>query len=234
MNKELFIDELKKIGVFLDKNQIKMLDSYKEQLKEWNKKINLTTIINDEDIYLKHFYDSLCIVKAIDLNNKKICDFGTGAGFPGLVLAIIFNNTNVTLIESNGKKVEFLNFIVDLLNLKNVEIINDRAEIYGKENRELFDIVTCRAVSNLNIILELSVSMLKIGGYFIPLKSNVDEELKSSEKKQRLLGYSFDNRIEYELPYELSKRTILIFKKIKKTDMKYPRNYNIIKKEIIK
>ena len=187
MNKELFIDELKKIGVFLDKNQIKMLDSYKEQLKEWNKKINLTTIINDEDIYLKHFYDSLCIVKAIDLNNKNICDFGTGAGFPGLVLAIIFNNTNVTLIESNGKKVEFLNFIVDLLNLKNVEIINDRAEIYGKENRELFDIVTCRAVSNLNIILELSVSMLKIGGYFIPLKSNVDEELKSSEKKQRLL-----------------------------------------------
>lgn len=234
MNKELFIDELKKIGVFLDKNQIKMLDSYKEQLKEWNKKTNLTTIINDEDIYLKHFYDSLCIVKAIDLNNKNICDFGTGAGFPGLVLAIIFNNTNVTLIESNGKKVEFLKFIVDLLNLKNVEIINDRAEIYGKENRELFDIVTCRAVSNLNIILELSVSMLKIGGYFIPLKSNVDEELKSSEKKQRLLGYSFDNRIEYELPYELSKRTILVFKKIKKTDMKYPRNYNIIKKEIIK
>ena len=217
MNKELFIDELKKIGVFLDKNQIKMLDSYKEQLKEWNKKTNLTTIINDEDIYLKHF----CIVKAIDLNNKKICDFGTGAGFPGLVLAIIFNNTNVTLIESNGKKVEFLKFIVDLLNLKNVEIINDRAEIYGKENRELFDIVTCRAVSNINIILELSVSMLKICGYFIPLKSNVDEELKSSEKKQRLLGYSFDNRIEYELPYELSKRTILVFKKIKKTDMKY-------------
>ena len=234
MNKELFIDELKKIGIFLDKNQIKMLDSYKEQLKEWNKKTNLTTIINDEDIYLKHFYDSLCIVKAIDLNNKNICDFGTGAGFPGLVLAIIFNNTDVTLIESNGKKVEFLKFIVDLLNLKNVEIINDRAEIYGKENRELFDIVTCRAVSNLNIILELSVSMLKIGGYFIPLKSNVDEELKSSEKKQRLLGYSFDNRIEYELPYELSKRTILVFKKIKKTDMKYPRNYNIIKKEIIK
>ena len=234
MNKELFIDELKKIGIFLDKNQIKMLDSYKEQLKEWNKKTNLTTIINDEDIYLKHFYDSLCIVKAIDLNNKNICDFGTGAGFPGLVLAIIFNNTNVTLIESNGKKVEFLKFIVDLLNLKNVEITNDRAEIYGKENRELFDIVTCRAVSNLNIILELSVSMLKIGGYFIPLKSNVDEELKSSEKKQRLLGYSFDNRIEYELPYELSKRTILVFKKIKKTDMKYPRNYNIIKKEIIK
>ena len=230
MNKEDFIKELDKLGITIDKEIEVKFEIYKEELKEWNEKTNLTTIINDEDIYLKHFYDSLCIVKAIDLNNKNICDFGTGAGFPGLVLAIVYSNSNFTLLESNGKKILFLKHIVDKLKLKNVEVINDRAEIYGKKNREIFDIVTCRAVSNLNIITELSIAMLKIGGYFIPLKSNVEEELKNCTNKYKILGYELEKIIEYSLPIELSKRTLLMFKKIKKTDEKYPRNYNLIKK----
>ena len=154
---------------------------------------------------------------------KKICDFGTGAGFPGMVLAIIFDNSNFTLIESNNKKVTFLGEVKNKLNLKNVEIINTRVEDYGKNNRELFDIVTCRAVSNLNIILELSSSLLKINGEFIPMKANSLEELKSAEKNIDKLSYKLDSQLDYELPIENSKRTLLVFKK-----------YNIIKKESLR
>ena len=231
MNKNVFVLECKKLGIEITDEIINKLDLYQKELVEWNSKFNLTTILNEEEVYLKHFYDSLCLVKATDLNNKSICDFGTGAGFPGMVIAIIFNNSNVTLIESNSKKISFLENLKEKLNLNNVTIINERTEDYGKNNRELFDIVTCRAVSNLKIILELAISLLKVNGLFIPLKSNVEEEFNESLEKSKLLGYEFIDRINYVLPIEESNRTILIYKKIKKTDLKYPRNYNIIKKD---
>lgn len=234
MNKEEFIENCSKLGINITTKNLNDLEIYKDLLIEWNKKFNLTTITEDKDIYLKHFYDSLCLIKASNLNNKKICDFGTGAGFPGMVLAIIFENSNFTLIESNNKKITFLEEVKNKLKLKNVEIINTRVEDYGKNNRELFDIVTCRAVSNLNIILELSSALLKINGKFIPMKSNVLEELKTSEKNLDKLSYKLDNQIDYELPIENSKRTLLVLKKYKSTDLKYPRNYNIIKKESMK
>jgi 16S rRNA (guanine527-N7)-methyltransferase len=231
MTKEEFIIECKNIGIDIDDEIISKLDLYKNELIDWNKKFNLTTIIEEKDIYLKHFYDSLCLIKAIDLNNKNICDFGVGAGFPGMVLAIVFNNSSFTLIESNSKKVSFLENIREKLKLNNVNIINTRTEEYGKNNREIFDIVTCRAVSNLKIILELSISMLKINGLFIPMKSNVEDEFNESIEKSKLLGYDFINKIEYKLPIENSNRTLLIYKKITKTNLKYPRNYNIIKRD---
>ncbi len=231
MNKNEFVLECKKIGINISSNILNKLDLYFHELVSWNNKFNLTTIINEEDVYLKHFYDSLCLVKVTNLNNKNICDFGTGAGFPGMVIAIVFDKSNITLIESNSKKVTFLEHIKKLLNLKNVTIINKRTEEYGKDNRELFDIITCRAVSDLKIILELSVSLLKVGGLFLPLKSNVDEEINSSMKKSKKLGYELIKKEEYYLPIENSKRTILIYKKIIKTDLKYPRNYNLIKKD---
>ena len=230
MNREDFIIECKKIGLELSNDILNKIDLYKDLLIEWNNKFNLTTIIEEKDIYLKHFYDSLCIVKSYNFNNKSICDFGTGAGFPGMVLAIIFSNSKITLLESNNKKVLFLEEVKKVLKLDNVTIINQRAEDYGKNNRELFDIVTCRAVSNLNIILELSISLLKINGLFIPMKSNVDIEFNESIDKAKLLGYKYINKIEYILPIENSNRTLLIYEKIKKTYMKYPRNYNLIKK----
>lgn len=230
MNKEEFILECKNINIEITEDIIDKLDKYKELLIEWNKKFNLTTIILEEDIYLKHFYDSLCIVKACDPSNKSILDFGTGAGFPGMVIAIVFNNTKVTLLESNNKKVTFLEEVKKQLSLCNVNIICDRVETYGKKNREIYDIVTCRAVSNLNIILELSTSLLKIDGLFVPLKSNVSEELEKARNNIGKLSYELIDNIEYKLPYENSIRTILLFKKIKSTDEKYPRNYNIIKK----
>ncbi len=231
MNKDEFILECKKIGIKINNSILEKLDLYQKELVNWNKKFNLTTIIEEDRIYLKHFYDSLCLIKAIDLNNKEICDFGTGAGFPGMVLAILFKDSNITLIESNNKKILFLNNIKEKLKLNNVTIINDRIEIYGKNNRELFDIVTCRAVSNLKIILELSISLLKVDGLFLPLKSNIEEEFNESIDKSKLLRYEFIKKIDYYLPIEESKRTILIYKKICKTNSKYPRNYNIIKKD---
>ena len=230
MTKEEFILECKKINIEITEETINKLNKYKDLLIEWNKKFNLTTIVLEKDIYLKHFYDSLCIIKACNPNNKKILDFGTGAGFPGMVIAIVFKNSNVTLLESNNKKVIFLEEIKNKLLLDNVNIVCERAEIYGRKNREIYDIVTCRAVSNLNIILELSTSLLKINGLFIPLKSNVNEELEKAKNNINKLSYELIDNIEYKLPYENSIRTILVFKKYKSTDEKYPRNYNIIKK----
>ena len=231
MNKEEFIKECSKLGINIDENIINKLDKYRNLLVEWNSKFNLTTILEEKDVYLKHFYDSLCLSIGTDLNNKSICDFGTGAGFPGLVLAIVYSSSTFTLIESNNKKTIFLEEVKKQLNLKNVTIINDRTENYGKNNRELFDIVTCRAVSALNIILELSISLLKVNGLFIPMKSNIEDEFNSSINKAKMLGYEFINKCEYTLPIEESKRTLLIYKKVKPTDKKYPRNYNVIKKQ---
>lgn len=228
-----FKNELSKLGLSLNNDRLEKLEIYKELLKEWNNKFNLTTIINDDDIYLKHFYDSLCIIKAVNFTTGALCDFGTGAGFPGMVIAIFFDNLKVTLMESNNKKVIFLNEVKNKLKLNNVNVICQRAEDYGKENREIFDFITCRAVSNLNIILELSSSMLKVDGLFIPMKSNIDEEFEKAKKNFDSLSYKLEKRIDYVLPIEESKRTILVFRKFKPTALKYPRNYNIIKKNSI-
>lgn len=230
MNKEEFINYCKEIGVLINEEILNKLDKYKDLLIEWNNKFNLTTIIEEKDIYLKHFYDSICIFKVADFNNKKVLDFGTGAGFPGMIIAIIDKTADITLVESNNKKVLFLNEVKKVLGLTNVNIECDRAEIYGKKVREEYDIVTCRAVSSLNIILELAVSLLKINGLFIPMKSNVEDELISSKEKEKILGFNLIKKFDYNLPIENSKRTLLIYKKIKKTDLKYPRNYNLIKK----
>lgn len=233
MNQDKFIEECKKINIEITDEILSKLIRYKDLLIKWNKKFNLTTIVLDEDIFLKHFYDSLCITKAIQFNNQKLCDFGTGAGFPGMVLAIVFNDLDVTLMESNNKKITFLEAVKDELNLNNVSIICSRTEDYGKINRDIFDIVTCRAVSNLNIILELASPILKVNGLFIPMKSNIDEEFENAKKNIDKLSFKLLNVIEYFLPLENSKRTILVFNKIRKTEIKYPRNYNIIKKESI-
>lgn len=231
MNKDEFIKECNKINVNINNEVYLKLEKYYELLIEWNNRFNLTTIINKNEVYLKHYFDSLCLIKACNLKeNKSICDFGTGAGFPGLVLAIVFNNLNITLIESSNKKCTFLKVIKDELNLDNVTIINERVEEYSKNNREIYDIVTCRAVSRLSIIMELCASLIKIGGYFLPLKSNIDDELQNSKELINKLGLLYIKKIEYLLPKEDSKRTIPVIYKKNKTSLKYPRNYSIIKK----
>ena len=154
MSKEEFIIKVKELGLVLTDKELHSLDRYYQILKEENSKYNLTRIIEEEEVYLKHFYDSLTITKVVNIDNRSICDLGSGAGFPGLVLAICFPNAKLTLIEANGKKCHFLNIVKESLNLDNVTIINTRVEDYSKKNREVFDIVTARAVAPLKHLLE--------------------------------------------------------------------------------
>ena len=233
MNREEFILGLKKINIELNEEILLNLEIYYNILKEENKKYNLTRIIEKEDVYLKHFYDCLTIAKIIDINNQSICDLGSGAGFPGLVLAICFPNTKLTLIESNGKKCNFLNIVKEKLSLKNVNIINARVEEYAKENRELFDIVTARAVAPIKHLLEYGIPLVKVGGYFIAMKANIEEETKNIDNYYNKLNISLEEKIEFNLPKENSLRTLLRYQKKEITNIKYPRRYSeIIKKDI--
>lgn len=232
MTENEFIKECEKINILLTSEQLNKFKTYYNLLKEWNEKFNLTAITEEKEVYLKHFYDSLCLNKIEKLNNKEICDFGTGAGFPGVPLAIVYNDSSFTLVESNGKKVKFLTEVIDKLDLKNIKIINERVENIVKTYNEKFDIVTCRAVSNINIILELSSRLIKINGIFAPLKSNI--ELETNNMTNELinkLGFECIKIIKYNLPSENSLRTILIYIKKRETDKKYPRSYNVILKE---
>ena len=233
MTKEEFIIETSKLGIKLTDKQINQLEQFYNLLIEWNEKINLTRITSKEEVYLKHFYDSLTLTKIINITNQSICDLGSGAGFPGLVLAICFPNSKLTLIESNGKKCYFLNLVKEKLNLKNVTIINRRIEEYAKENREEFDIVTARAVAPLKHLLEYGIPLVKIKGNFIAMKGKTEKEEENIENYLDKLDIIEEKRIIFNLPYEDSIRTIIKYKKNKKTNNKYPRKYNeIIKKDI--
>ena len=225
-----FIEELKKLGITLNSNQLEQLNKYFELLVEYNKVMNLTGITEKDEVYLKHFYDSITLVKAIDLNNyESLCDIGTGAGFPGLVLKIVYPNLNVTLIDSLQKRINFLNTVIDELKLDRIETIHARIEEYGCSNREKFDIVTARAVASTNVLLEYSIPVVKKGGYFIPMKGKIDSE-PSFENATKKLGCTLEDKIEFLLPYENSVRNLLKFKKDIVTIKKYPRKYSEIKK----
>lgn len=229
MNKDEFIKETNLLGINLTDEELAKFEEYKELLKEYNKKFNLTSITNDNEIYLKHFYDSLCIMKAQELlNSSSLLDIGTGAGFPGIPVAIVNKDIKITLVESNKKKCEFLKVVKDSLNLQNVEIINARAEDFAKTNREKFEVATSRAVANLSILLELEFPALSVGGVLIALKSNVQEELENSKSILKELNGTIKNTIEYTLPYEESKRNLLIIQKQLPTNSKYPRQYSQI------
>lgn len=233
MNKEEFIKELKKMNIELTEQQLTLLEEYYIILKEENEKYNLTRIIEHNEVYLKHFYDSLTINKIIYIHSQNICDLGSGAGFPGLVLAICFPNTKLTLIESNGKKCYFLNLIKEKLELDNVIVINKRIEDYAKDNREKFDIVTARAVAPLKHLLEYGIPLVKVDGNFIAMKANVENEEQNIENYLNKLSIKEDKRIIFNLPVENSLRTIIKYTKTKETDKKYPRRYNeILKKDL--
>lgn len=233
MNKETFKIELEKINISINEDKIKKLDVYLKTLIEYNKHTNLTAIKTEEDIYLKHFYDSLTIAKYIE-NEENILDIGTGAGFPGMVLAIFFPNSNFTLLDSNNKKTKFLKYLKEKLNISNVQIINSRAEDFVRNNFEKFDVVTSRAVADLKILLELSLPALKIKGKFIPMKSKLDEELQGIELYLNELKGQIIKVDEFYLPIENSKRTILVIEHTEKTNMVYPRTYDKILKKPLK
>ncbi len=231
MNVEEFIKACNELNISLDDKTLSNLNIYKEYLKEYNSHTNLTTITEDEDIYLKHFYDSLTIVKAIDLNSvNSLIDVGTGAGFPGMVLKIVFPHLNVTLIDSNNKKTTFLSNLKNKLNLDNLTIINERSEEFAHKHIDEYDVVTSRAVANLRVLTELCLPMVKVGGKFIPLKATVDEEIKEANNIINTLNGKLSNKITFNLPKEESLRNILVIDKLDKNPKGYPRNYGKIKK----
>lgn len=232
MNIKEFIEETKKLGIELTDAQLQKLEKFYELLIFWNEKINLTRITKKEDVYLKHFYDSLTLYKVINLNDDfTLCDVGSGAGFPGIVLKIVFPNLKVTLIDSLQKRVNYLNEIIQELDLFNIEAIHTRAEDYARNNREKFDIVTARAVANLKILSELCLPMVKEKGYFIALKANIEEELENSKEMIKKLNSSIEKIETFNLPIEHSLRNLVKIKKERKTNPIYPRRMDKIKNE---
>ena len=231
MNKEQFIDELKKINITLTEHMLEQLEKYDEVLRAENKKYNLTAKQNKEDDYLKHFYDSLTLSKIIKLENQSLCDIGTGAGFPGMVLKIIYPNLKVTLVDATEKKCKFLQLVIQELGLKDIEVIHARAEIYSKTVREKYDIVTSRAVAPLKHLLEYSIPLVKVGGNYIAMKSDIQKEIENIDIYYKKLKIEEEKMLTFTLPYEESTRTLIRYKKIDKTDLKYPRKYTDIKKK---
>lgn len=233
MNDKEFKEELSKLGIVLTRTQENQLEMYYNLLIEWNNKMNLTGITERNSVYLKHFYDCITLIKAIDLTkNLKIVDVGTGAGFPGLVLKIVFPNLDVVLVDALNKRINFLNHVIESLKLENIEAIHDRIENYAKNNLEVFDLVTCRAVAKLNIISELCLPLAKINGYFIPMKATIEDEI-SDTKYLEVLKSKVESVITFNLPIENSVRNLIVIKKYASIDKKYPRQYDkIIKKPL--
>ena len=218
MNKDLFIEKLDELGITYTEDKLSKLEDYYNFLYEYNKNVNLTAITSKEDVYLKHFYDSLTITKCVDLTKySSLIDIGSGAGFPGVVLKIFFPDLNITLLDSNGKKTTFLEELIDKLDLKNINVVNDRAEEYAKNHLNEFDIVTSRAVAYMDIILHLSVPLIKKDGLVVLMKGKLDSELKVLEKHYKDLNirnYKINN---FNLIEDLE-RNIIVLEKANDTD----------------
>lgn len=230
MNLSLFLEELKKLNINLTDKQLEQLHKYFELLVEYNKVMNLTGITEEEEVYLKHFYDSITLVRVVDLNNiSSLCDIGTGAGFPGMVLKIIFPELEVTLVDSLNKRIEFLKIVINELGLKKIDAIHARAEEYAIKNKEKFDVVTARAVAALNVLLEYSIPLVKVNGYFVAMKGKNESEDASNALK--VLSSKIEVIDNFLLPIENSNRTLIKVKKEAKTASKYPRKFADIKKK---
>ena len=214
----------------LSKEQISKFIRYLELLLEWNEKFNLTAITDKDEIEEKHFIDSIELIKYFDVKNKTLLDVGSGAGFPGVPLAICEPSLKVTLLESNGKKVSYLKEVVKELKLENVEIIQGRVEELNQ--REKYDIVTARAVKELNILLELCFYLVKVGGTFVAYKSSgADEEILNAKHAFKCLQIDEFKKFDYFLPKSKNSRVLLGILKKNKTLKKYPRRYSEIVKQ---
>lgn len=227
MNKGEFIKSLSDNGLVLNDVQISQLDDYASFLKEYNQKINLTGIDEYEDVLDKHFYDSLLLSFNFGLKGSFV-DVGTGAGFPGVVLKICYPDLSVTLLEPLKKRCVFLNELINKLDLKDIEVINTRGEEYTSKHREEFDYVSARAVSNMNVLIEVCGGLVKPDGYFIALRGlNGKDEVNGASKAISQMGFVKEMEKECSL-FDGSKRYIAYLKKKSLTPKKYPRNYSII------
>ncbi|MUK88140.1 16S rRNA (guanine(527)-N(7))-methyltransferase RsmG [Ornithinibacillus sp. L9] len=237
MNPEQFAAELEKQGIILNNRQLEQFSIYFKTLVDWNEKINLTALTSLEDVYLKHFYDSISAAFYYDFTKEiHICDVGAGAGFPSIPLKICFPHINVTIVDSLQKRIGFLNHLASELDVTGVAFYHDRAETFGKNktHRESFDLVMARAVARMSVLSELCLPLSKVNGAFIAMKgAQATEELTVAKNAIEILGGEIGESHTFSLPVENSERSIVIINKKRKTPKKYPRKPGTPNKEPI-
>lgn len=228
-HKDDFFHVMQEQGITLSAWQIEQFSIYKDMLVEWNQKMNLTAIVDEDEIYEKHFLDS--ILPSFDINIKgSFCDVGAGAGFPSIPLKIVYPELKVTIVETLGKRITFLKALCEALQMDDVACVHARAEDYAKQYRETFDFVSARAVANLPVLSELCIPLVKMNGYFIAMKgANGEEEASLAQKAITTLGCKEIQRNFKQLS-DGSKRVNFVYQKIKPTPNKYPRAFAKIKK----
>lgn len=232
ISKELLMSGCEKLGISIDSAAVDRFDAFACLLVDYNNKVNLTAITDPDGIVCKHFIDSLCLTKYVDLKNKRIIDVGTGAGFPGAALLSAYPDIDITMLDSVNKKLDFIRFLVKELGL-DAEIVTGRAEDAAKTNefREKFDVATSRAVAALNVLAEYSVPMVKVGGVFAPMKAilSAEEDARGCSAIANL-GARVVSKNKYSVD-GCGDREIIIAEKISHTSAKYPRAYAQISKK---
>jgi len=231
--KNTFTTQVEGLGVKIDKKQEQAFENYFNLLIQWNNKVNLTRIVDEKEVYEKHFLDSIAIVKSISLCKPyKIIDIGSGAGLPGIPLKIVFPELEVVLLDSLGKRVDFLEKVIKVLDLMHIKAINGRAEDLARdsEHRGSYDVAVSRAVSSLATLAEYSLPFLKVEGSFIAYKSDVTEELDNAKNALMVLGGRVSQVEKFNLPGTNISRTLVRVEKITETPDKYPRRAGIPEK----
>jgi 16S rRNA (guanine527-N7)-methyltransferase len=222
-----FQQMLEEKGISLSSHQLNQFERYYQLLVEWNEKMNLTAITEKNEVYLKHFYDSVSAAFYVDFTEPlTICDVGAGAGFPSIPLKICFPHLNVTIVDSLNKRITFLQHLANELGLEGTSFYHDRAETFGKkpEHRESYDLVIARAVARMSVLSELCLPLVKVGGQFIAMKgASASEELQLGKKALSVLGGTVLDMHSFNLPFDSGERNIIVVQKEKPTPKKYPR-----------
>ena len=226
-------EKLNEFNIEISDNQLEKFDKYMRLLLEWNEKINLTSIVEPDEVKIKHFLDSLTVLKYIH-DDDKVIDIGTGAGFPGIPLKIMKPDAKITLLDSLNKRINFLNIVIEELGLKNIETIHGRAEEFARNKmyREKYDVAVSRAVANLSTLTEYMLPFVKVGGKCICMKgANVKEEVDKAKNAIQELGGKIEKIDNFYLSNNDNERNIIIIKKIKETKSKYPRKARMTSKK---
>lgn len=237
MEKKLnqFISDLSKLSITLSDDQVEQFMKYYQLLVEWNSFMNLTAITDFDEVCKKHFVDSVSLVKAMDLSKEmSVIDIGTGAGFPGIPLKIVFPNLKITLLDSLNKRIKFLDAVIEVLALANINTLHGRAEDFAKPGklRETYDLCVSRAVANLSTLSEYCLPYVKVGGFFISYKSEkIEEESEAAKKAISILGGKVKEQVAFYLPDSDIYRNLYVIEKVKETNKKYPRKAGLPSKE---